>query len=87
MDIGGGTSSGQSAMGAAAADDMLLDIGDDDEGSLDMDPALRATDKDLEAMSLLTREFVDWLVCWVDFGLGVTLILLLCKTTVLLLMS
>ena len=48
-----------------SADDMLLDIGDDDEGSLDMDPALRATDKDLEAMSLLTREFVDCLVCWV----------------------
>ena len=41
---------------------MLLDIGDDDEeGSLDMDPALQATDKDLEAMSLLTHEFVDWL--------------------------
>lgn len=35
---------------------MLLDIGDVDEGPLDVDPALRATDKDLEAMSLLTRE-------------------------------
>ena len=58
LDIGGTT--GQSAMGQSA-DDMLLDIGDDEEGTLDMDPALRATDKDLEAMSLLTRKFV-WLV-------------------------
>ena len=65
MDIGGGGGM-QSAMGGAAADDMLLDIGDDEDGSLDMDPALRATDKDLEAMSLLTRELADWLVCWVD---------------------
>ena len=39
-------------------DNMLLDIGDDDYGGPlnDVDPALQATDKDLEAMSLLTRK-------------------------------
>ena len=46
---------------------ITLDFGDDEEGSLDMDPALQATDKDLEAMSLLTRE-LSLLIGW-SFGL------------------
>lgn len=54
LDIGGPVVGGSAKDGG---DDMLLDIGDDDEGPLGVDPALQATDKDLEAMSLLTRKF------------------------------